>query len=260
MRFEAQKLSSRKWSFSVSVSSLSRLLKPAHVVSSEQGTGVCDFRRSTDVWPLGSGWASAKLKRHGSTYMVAVLSDSPRTLQIIVGSCQHFWPEIRSLVREESIRRIFILSHLVLNKAKHYWMESWCVVHPGVYEIVLISQFVLQRQPNFVLAYLRGCTFIHLSVSLRVCAPRRLTSPLWPTLMKVHIGWNAPVPQARRWVRLWGCRRRTKLAHSVCKTQMHGHSLKPWFSKKYRKRCTVVGARNNFLHIPNCCTDLLAKN
>lgn len=59
--------------------------------------------------------------------MVAVLSCSPRTLQIIDGSCQHFWPEIRRFVREESIGRIFIWIYLVLSILKHYWMESWCI-------------------------------------------------------------------------------------------------------------------------------------
>lgn len=44
----------------------------------------------------------------------------------------------------------------------------------------------------------------------------RLTSPRCPTVMKVQMGWKAPVPQASRWVRLWGCKTRTKLAHSVC--------------------------------------------
>lgn len=34
--------------------------------------------------------------------------------------------------------------------------------------------------------------------------------------MRVQMGWKAPVPQASRWVRLWGCKTRTKLAHSVC--------------------------------------------
>lgn len=45
----------------------------------------------------------------------------------------------------------------------------------------------------------------------------RLTSPRCPTVMKVQMGWKAPVPQASRWVRLWGCKTRTKLAHSVCR-------------------------------------------
>lgn len=45
----------------------------------------------------------------------------------------------------------------------------------------------------------------------------RLTSPRCPTVMRVQMGWKAPVPQASRWVRLWGCKTRTKLAHSVCK-------------------------------------------
>lgn len=70
----------------------------------------------------------------------------------------------------------------------------------------------------------------------------RLTSPLWPTLMKAHIGWKAPVPQARRWVRLWGCRRRTKLAHSDCGTQKCGQSLMHRFSKKYSKRYILRGS------------------
>lgn len=29
------------------------------------------------------------------------------------------------------------------------------------------------------------------------------------------MGWKAPVPHASRWVRLWGCSTRTKLAHST---------------------------------------------
>lgn len=168
-QFEVPQGSARKWSSSLSV--LGSLIKPAPVVSREQGTGECDFRRSPDVWPLGSGWASAKLKRHGTTYMVAVLSCSPHTLQIIDGCCQHFWPEIRRFVRGESIGRIFIWSYLVFNKMKHYWMES--LVHQAWN---LISQVGFQRQPSFVLLYLGGCPFIHLSGSLRVL--RRDASPL----------------------------------------------------------------------------------
>lgn len=82
----------------------------------------------------------------------------------------------------------------------------------------------------------------------------RLTSPLWPTLMKAHIGWKAPVPQARRWVRLWGCRRRTKLAHSVCGTQKRGHALTPRVAKKYSKRHILYAT------LPTCplsgCTNI----
>lgn len=41
--------------------------------------------------------------------------------------------------------------------------------------------------------------------------------PPCPTVMKVQMGWKAPVPQASRWVWLWGCETRTKLAHSICR-------------------------------------------
>lgn len=43
----------------------------------------------------------------------------------------------------------------------------------------------------------------------------RLTSPRRPTMMRAQTGWKAPVPHASRWVRLWGCSTRTKLAHSI---------------------------------------------
>lgn len=43
----------------------------------------------------------------------------------------------------------------------------------------------------------------------------RLTSPRCPTAMRAQVGWKAPVPHASRWVRLWGCSTRTKLAHSI---------------------------------------------
>jgi len=43
-----------------------------------------------------------------------------------------------------------------------------------------------------------------------------VTSPRCPTFTYAHTGWKAPVPQASRWVRLKGCSKRTKFAHSVC--------------------------------------------
>lgn len=45
--------------------------------------------------------------------------------------------------------------------------------------------------------------------------PLQLTSPRCPTARRAQVGWKAPVPQASRWVRLWGCSTRTKLAHST---------------------------------------------
>lgn len=48
-QFEAPQLSARKWSLNLSVKALGSLIKPAPVVSREQGTGACEFRRSTDV-------------------------------------------------------------------------------------------------------------------------------------------------------------------------------------------------------------------
>lgn len=93
------------------------------------------------------------------------------------------------------------------------------------YNRLLIPQVVFQRQPSFALVGLYGRRRSVSSVSPRECVAMKLTSPLWPTLTKAHIGWKAPVPQARRWVRLWGCRRRTKLAHSVCVGHKRGHSF-----------------------------------
>lgn len=46
-------------------------------------------------------------------------------------------------------------------------------------------------------------------------AHHKLTSPRCPTVMRAQVGWKAPVPHTSRWVRLWGCSTRTKLAHSI---------------------------------------------
>lgn len=71
--------------------------------------------------------ALSRVDYSGRGYMdvFAVLSGSPHSL--VTGSCQHFWRKLRRFVRAGSIVRI--LSHLVLNKVKHYFMESCCIKH-----------------------------------------------------------------------------------------------------------------------------------
>lgn len=55
----------------------------------------------------------------------------------------------------------------------------------------------------------------NVTASQSLAGPPRLTSPRCPTAMRAQVGWKAPVPHASRWVRLWGCSTRTKLAHST---------------------------------------------
>lgn len=121
-------------------------------------------------------------------------------------------------------------------------MESWALHNSVSYmtSSLFLKLFFRGSQGLCLWACLYGRQRLFVGVFASVAL--RLTSPLWPTLMKAHIGWKAPVPQARRWVRLWGCRRRTKFAHSVCGTQKRGHSLKPRVSKKYGKRYILYAA------------------